>query len=190
MALSRKAGLSEPNGMIETERLRLRGWEPGDREAYADIMVDPQVGGWLGGPFRREQAYERIERFQTSLAQDGLGRLAIERKSDRRLIGHCGLAFAPDIEEVRGGLEIGWALAPDVWGLGYAVEAAKAVIADGFARQAATEILAFTATTNLRSQAVMQRLDMIRMAERDFDHPALAADHPLRRHIVYAAPRP
>ena len=36
----------------------------------------------------------------------------------------------------------------------------------------------------------MQRLGMVRMAERDFDHPLLAADHPLRRHIVYAALRP
>jgi RimJ/RimL family protein N-acetyltransferase len=47
-----------------------------------------------------------------------------------------------------------------------------------------------TGTTNLRSQGVMQRLGMVRMAERDFDHPLLAPDHPLRRHIVYAALHP
>jgi RimJ/RimL family protein N-acetyltransferase len=70
------------------------------------------------------------------------------------------------------------------------VEAARAVIADGFARTDAPEILAFTGTTNHRSKAVMQRLGMVRMPDRDFDHPLLAADHPLRRHIVYAAPRP
>ena len=177
--------------MIETERLILRPWREADREPYADIMVDPQVGTWLGGPFTRGQAHERVARFTANLAETGLGRLAIERRSDGRMIGHCGLAPTPEgLAPVLVGLEIGWALAPDAWGSGFAVEAARAVIADGFARSDAPEILAFTGTTNLRSQAVMQRLGMIRMAARDFDHPLLANDHPLRRHIVYAAPRP
>jgi len=176
--------------LIETERLILRAWTEADREPYADIMVHPEVGQWLGGPFSRQQAHERVDRFAASLAETGLGRLAIERKADARLIGHCGLAHAPDMKPVPEGLEIGWALAPDAWGSGYAVEAARAVIADGFARTEAPEILAFTGAANLRSQAVMQRLGMVRAADRDFDHPLLAADHPLRRHIVYVAPRP
>lgn len=176
--------------MIETERLLLRSWRDADREAYADIMVDPEVGKWLGGPFTREQAHERVDRFTKSLDETGLGRLAIERKADGRMIGHCGLAPTPADKPMPQGLEIGWALAPEAWGFGFAVEAARAVIADGFARTDAPEILAFTGTSNLRSQGVMQRLGMIRMAERDFDHPLLALDHPLRRHIVYAARRP
>ena len=177
--------------MIETERLILRAWRDEDLEPYADIMVDPEVGKWLGGPFSRAQAHERVARFTANLADDGFGRLAIERRRDGRMIGHCGLAPTPEgLAPVLVGLEIGWALAPDAWGSGFAVEAARAVIADGFARSDAPEILAFTGTTNLRSQAVMQRLGMIRMAARDFDHPLLANDHPLRRHIVYAAPRP
>ncbi|HEV7386071.1 MAG TPA: GNAT family N-acetyltransferase [Phenylobacterium sp.] len=175
--------------MIETERLILRTWRDEDREPYADIMVDPEVGKWLGGPFSREQAYERVTRFSANLAETGLGRLAIELKSDGRLIGHCGLAHTPDTPPVPVGTEIGWALAPDTWGAGYAVEAARAVIADGFARRDIAEILAFTGATNLRSQAVMQRLGMVRVADRDFDHPALASGHPLRRHIVYVALR-
>jgi RimJ/RimL family protein N-acetyltransferase len=176
--------------LIETERLILRTWRDTDLELYADIMVDPEVGKWLGGPFTREQAHERVARFSASLADTGLGRLAIERKSDGRMIGHCGLANTPDTPPVPVGVEIGWALAPDAWGWGFAVEAARAVIADGFARWDLAEILAFTGATNHRSQAVMQRLGMIRTAERDFDHPGLAPDHPLRRHIVYVALRP
>lgn len=175
--------------MIETERLILRTWRETDLEPYADIMVDPEVGKWLGGPFTREQAHERVARFSASLADTGLGRLAIERKSDGRMIGHCGLANTPDTPPVPVGVEIGWALAPDVWGSGFAVEAARAVIADGFARWDLPEILAFTGATNHRSQAVMQRLGMIRTPERDFDHPGLAPDHPLRRHIVFSLKR-
>ena len=176
--------------MIETERLILRDWGDADLEPYADIMVEPEVGMWLGGPFSRTQARERVVRFRASLAETGLGRLAVERRSDGRLIGHCGLAPTAADQAMPQGLEIGWALAPEAWGAGYATEAARAVIADGFARQDAAEILAFTGTTNLRSQGVMQRLGMLRMPERDFDHPLLAPDHPLRRHVVYAALRP
>jgi RimJ/RimL family protein N-acetyltransferase len=176
--------------VIETERLILRDWTDADLEPYADIMVMPEVGSWLGGPFTREQAHDRVARFRASLADTALGRLAVERKSDGRLIGHCGLAPTPKAHAMPQGLEIGWALAPDAWGGGYATEAARAVIADGFANHDAAEVLAFTGTQNLRSQAVMQRLGMVRMPERDFDHPLLAADHPLKRHVVYAALRP
>ena len=175
--------------MIETERLILRPWRDADLEPYADIMVDPQVGKWLGGPFTRREAHERVARFTANLADTGWGRLAVERKSDGQMIGHCGLAHTPDTPPVPAGVEIGWALAPDAWGFGFAVEAARGVIADGFARDEVSEILAFTGATNLRSQAVMQRLAMARMRERDFDHPALAPDHPLRRHVVYAVRR-
>jgi RimJ/RimL family protein N-acetyltransferase len=176
--------------VIETKRLILRAWRDADLEPYADVMVDPDVGKWLGGPFDRQQAYERVARFRANLADTGLGRLAIERKCDGRMIGHCGLAHTPESLPVAPGIEIGWALAPDTWGAGYAAEAAAAVIVDGFAKHDLSEILAFTGETNLRSQAVMQRVGMVRRADRDFDHPALSPDHPLRRHIVYVAPRP
>lgn len=176
--------------MIETERLILRAWSDADREPYADIMVEPEVGRWLGGPFSRAQAYERVARFQADLARTGLGRLAVERKADGRLIGHCGLAQAPDTKPVPDGVEIGWALAPDAWGFGYAAEAARAGLADGFARHALSEIIAFTAESNLRSQAVMRRIGMTPDPSRDFDHPKLAPDHPLRRHVTFVARRP
>jgi RimJ/RimL family protein N-acetyltransferase len=131
-----------------------------------------------------------VARFRANLAAAELGRLAMERKSDARLIGHCGLAWAPGAKPVPAGIEIGWALAPDAWGAGYAAEAARAVIADGFGRHGLAEILAYTGATNLRSQAVMRRLGMVRAAGRDFDHPKLSPDHPLRRHIVYSLKRP
>ena len=87
-------------------------------------------------------------------------------------------------------IEIGWRLARAAWGGGYATEAARALLTHGFEELGLTEIIAFTADTNLRSQAVMERLGMARDEARDFDHPGLAADHPLRRHVVYVAQAP
>jgi len=176
--------------MIETARLVLRRWRPEDQAPYAAIMGDPRVADWLGGAPSVEDIGERIERLNAALDRQGFGRLAIERREDGRLIGHCGLMpVGPALPEA-GGVEIGWALAPDAWGRGYAAEAARAVLDDGFARLGLGEIVAFTTTGNLRSQAVMGRLGMARRPERDFDHPMFAKDHPLCRHVVYVAARP
>jgi RimJ/RimL family protein N-acetyltransferase len=84
-------------------------------------------------------------------------------------------------------VEIGWRLHPDVWGQGLASEGARAALDWGFGPGALKEILAFTAETNLASQAVMRRIGMAPDPARDFDHPRLAPGHPLRRHVVWMA---
>ena len=60
----------------------------------------------------------------------------------------------------------------------------------GFGTYDLKQIVAFTAVTNNRSRAVMERLGLSRRHALDFDHPALPADHPLRAHLVYAVVRP
>jgi len=88
-------------------------------------------------------------------------------------------------------LEVGWRLSPDAWGQGYATEAAKGAIDWGFAfRPDAPEIVAITARTNLASQAVMKRLGMVHEPWRDFDHPKVPADSPLKAHVTYSLKRP
>ena len=176
--------------MIETERLILRAWRDADREPYAAMMADPAVATWLAGPFDRAESDARIDRSNAAIAEHGYGRFALERRGDGRLIGYCGLMpIHPDLP-FEGGYEVGWALAQEAWGEGYTTEAARAVFDDGFTRLGLPEILAFTGTTNLRSQAVMTRLGMTRAPEQDFDHPNLAAGHPLKRHVVFVARRP
>jgi hypothetical protein len=79
-------------------------------------------------------------------------------------------------------VEIGWRLRSDMWGNGYATEAARSCL--HYASLSKMEsIISFTALSNLRSQRVMQRLGMTRLQE--FDHPALPTGHPLRRHVLY-----
>ncbi len=175
---------------IETGRLILRQWRPEDREAFVAMMLEDEVSRWLDGPFTREQALERADRQAASLAATGYGRMVMERRADGAFLGYCGLMPTGDRPPVPVGHEVGWGLAPAAWGGGYATEAATAVFADGFERFGLSEILAFTGEKNLRSQAVMRRLGMTRRADLDFDHPALADDHPLKRHIVFVASRP
>jgi RimJ/RimL family protein N-acetyltransferase len=65
-------------------------------------------------------------------------------------------------------IEIGWRLVRHAWGHGYATEAARAALNDAFARVGLAEVVAYTAPDNLRSQAVMTRLQLERDPSRDF----------------------
>lgn len=174
--------------MIETERLILRAFRDEDREAFAAINADPRVGEWLGGIRDRSASDDLVDRINAGIARVGYDFWAAERKSDGNLVGMIGLRMelhdppAPCVE-------MGWRLAVEAQGHGYATEGAKAALDWGFEHLDVEEILAWTATTNVASQAVMRRIGMTPDPTRDFDHPRLAEDHPLRRHVVYVAKR-
>ena len=173
--------------MINTERLILRRWRPEDKEPYVAMMADPEVGYWLGGFRAREVALADIELWDSAIARDGFGFFALERRTDGAFLGAAALLVLPADRLPGPSHELGWRLAREAWGFGYATEAARALLGLGFDRLNLSEILAFTAETNARSRSVMERIGMRRDESRDFDHSALAADHPLRRHVVYVA---
>jgi RimJ/RimL family protein N-acetyltransferase len=172
--------------MIDTPRLILRTWRDADREPYAAMMADPEVGYWLGATLTADQANAQIDRFNEGSGERGPGFLAIERRGDGAFLGAACLREVPADHPLAGEVEVGWRLARSAWGAGYATEAARALIAEGFGTLGCAEIVSFTAVSNVRSRAVMERLGFLRQPQRDFDHPALADGHPLRRHVVYA----
>ncbi|HEX7761848.1 MAG TPA: GNAT family N-acetyltransferase [Caulobacteraceae bacterium] len=176
--------------MIETERLILRRWRARDREPYAELTADPEVMAWLGGVLDKHQSADHMDAMDEHFDRWGYGRYVLERKADGAFLGFAGVSrIWPGLPV--SGAEIGWRLAREAWGHGYATEAARAATDEALTRFELPEILAFTAQSNLRSQAVMVRLGYQRDAIRDFDHPMLEDGDPLRRHIVYfAAPPP
>ena len=176
--------------MIETERLILRAFRDEDRAPFAAINGDPRVGDWLGGTIDRAASDGLIDRINAHIAKHGYGFFAAERKADGKLIGMIGLQVVRDELPPAPSLELGWRLTPAAQGTGLATEGAAAALAWGFANLDRDELIAFTAATNLRSQAVMRRIGMAHDPARDFDHPLLAEDHPLRRHVVFVARRP
>jgi RimJ/RimL family protein N-acetyltransferase len=174
--------------VIVTDRLVLRRWADADRPAFAAINGDSRVHDWLGGPISAEASDALIDRINAGIDVQGFGLWAAERRADGRLAGMIGLSrvAAGDLP-VGPCVEIGWRLHPDVWGEGLASEGARAALDWGLGPGALSEILAFTAETNLASQAVMRRIGMAPDPARDFDHPRLAPGHPLRRHVVWTA---
>lgn len=176
--------------MLQTDRLILRAFRDEDRDAFAALNGDPRVGDWLGGAIDRAASDAMVDRINGHIAEHGWGLWAAERRADGRLIGMIGLSTVKaEALPVGPAVEMGWRLAHEAWGGGYATEGAKAALAWGLANLDVPEIIAFTATSNLASQSVMTRIGMTPDPSRDFDHPRLAEDHPLRRHVVYGARR-
>ena len=169
---------------LRTPRLLLREWHDDDREPFAALSADPEVMRYLPPLPDRAASDQFIARMREHNDERGFAYWAVELPGEAALIGAIGLyrvrllPFAPAVE-------IGWRLARAYWGRGYATEAARAAIEDGFSRLGLAEIVAFTVPANERSRRVMERLGMRRDPDADFDHPAMPAGDPLRRHILY-----
>ncbi|TAM28596.1 MAG: N-acetyltransferase [Rhodanobacter sp.] len=120
--------------VLETERLRLRGHRAEDHEALAAIWADPEVIRYMGGtPSSWQESWMRLLRYPGLWALLGYGFWAIEEKASGRMIGDIGYTdFKREIEPPLDGMpELGWALARDTQGKGYASEALTAVLAWG-----------------------------------------------------------
>jgi RimJ/RimL family protein N-acetyltransferase len=171
-----------------TARLWLRQWREEDLPAMAALHADPRVMRYFPATLDREQSDLAVARFASHIREHGWGFWAVECRRSGDCLGLVGLAPIPDPLPFAPGVQIGWRLAADAWGQGYATEAARAALAVGFDTLGLVEILAYTAALNAPSRAVMQRLGM-RCADEYFEHPRLDAASPLRRHCLYRLPR-
>lgn len=173
-----------------TERLVLRQWRESDLEPFARLNADPEVMRWFPAPLTREQSDAMVDRLSGHIEAEGWGMWALERRETGEFIGFTGLGVPRQRLPFQPCVEVGWRLARDAWGHGFASEAAREALRVGFDDLGLTEIVAFTAVPNLRSRAVMERLGMVRDAAEDFDHPAVDVGHPVRRHVLYRKVRP
>ncbi|WP_193188815.1 GNAT family N-acetyltransferase [Nisaea sediminum] len=175
--------------MIESERLLLRRWKPEDRTPFAALNGSAKVTEFLPKQLTRAESDDLLDRVEAHFKTRGFGLFAVERKDTGAFIGWTGLSVPRFEAPFMPAVEIGWRLAEEHWGHGFATEAARRSLAFGFGDLGLAEIVSFTVPANLRSRAVMERLGMTRDPEDDFDHPNLAPDHPLRRHVLYRLKR-
>ena len=172
---------------LRTERLLLRRWRVSDREPYAALNADPVVMQHMWGVLTREESDAHIAAMEERFATMGFGQWAVELLDGGAFVGFVGLAAPTFDAHFTPAVEVGWRLAAEHWGHGYATEAASASLDDGFDRLGLEEIVSFTSPANQRSQRVMQRLGMTRDPADDFDHPRAPEGHPLTRHVLYRA---
>jgi RimJ/RimL family protein N-acetyltransferase len=170
---------------IETDRLILRRWQSSDLEPFAGLNGDPRVMEFFPATLSRSQTEAMMASMEERITRYGFGLWAAELKETKNFIGFIGLNVPSSALPFSPCVEIGWRLAFDSWGNGYAQEGARAALAFGFETMRIEEIVSFTTVGNLRSRHVMERIGMIRDANDDFDHPGLPEHHPLRRHVLY-----
>ncbi|SHM90472.1 GNAT family N-acetyltransferase [Roseibium suaedae] len=172
---------------LETDRLILRDWQDGDRDPFAEMGQDPEVMRFFPSLLSRRESDALIDKAMSKQAADGFCFVPVEEKATGRFLGFTGLSRPsyPKSLPFDPCVEIGWRFARSAWGKGYASEAAREWLRFGFATLGLDEVVAFTTRTNLKSQAVMQRIGMITRPEDDFPHPMLASDHPLVEHVLY-----
>jgi len=175
---------------LQTDRLLMREWRDSDRAPYAELNGDPEVMRHFPSTLTAEQSGEMIDRITARWDQEHFGLWAVERTDTNTFIGFVGLmkpawqaSFTPCVE-------VGWRLAKQHWGHGFAPEAATAALQWGFANVdlPRDEIVSFTTVDNLSSQRVMQKIGMRRDPDGDFDHPMLP-DWVHRRHVLYRIDR-
>jgi RimJ/RimL family protein N-acetyltransferase len=170
---------------LRTERLLLRTWRPEDREPFARMNADPRVMEFFPALQTREQSDAGVDRIAAHFARYGYGWWAVEVPGQADFIGFIGLWHPTFEAHFTPCVEIGWRLAYDHWKRGYATEGARAALQLAFGQLRLDEVVSLTATINLRSRRVMEKLGMTRSDADDFDHPGVADGHPLKRHVLY-----
>ncbi len=177
--------MSPPVPVLRTSRLVLRGWTDADRAPFAALNADPEVMAHFPSTLSRAESDTYLDRARAGLEGRGWGLWAVELVDGGGLVGAIGLnpvtfdvPFAPTVE-------LAWRLDRAHWGRGLAPEGAAAAVDHAFTSLDLDEVVAFTTTTNVASQRVMQKLGMRTDPAEDFDHPAIAEGHPLRRHVLY-----
>jgi RimJ/RimL family protein N-acetyltransferase len=172
------------------ERVLLRRWRDEDRAPFAALNADARVMEYFPEPLDRARSDAMIDRIEENFDSRGYALWAVEVPGVAPFIGFCGLAIPGFTAHFTPCVEIGWRLAADYWGRGYASEAARLSLNHGFGSFGFSEIVAFTAVDNRRSRAVMERLGMRYDPADDFDMPTIPSGHPLRRHVLYRQQAP
>lgn len=143
--------------VLVTPRLRLRRWRAEDREPFAVMNADAAVMEHFPRHLSREESDALAGYCDSCFDRLGFGLAAVERRGDGAFLGFVGLhrqRWYPD------DVEIGWRLARDAWGRGYATEAALAWRDRAFGVLGLDRLISITTPENTPSIAVMRRLGM------------------------------
>ncbi len=174
---------------IETNRLVLRHWQENsiDRDVFFRLNSDPDIMRFFPARRTRIESDALFDKVRSLVETRGYSWAAACVKGSDIPVGFTGIApvdyfSAPFLPAD----EIGWRFVPEVWGQGYATEAAAALLDHAHTELAIQRIVAFAVRTNVKSIAVMERLGMRERPDLAFDHPLVPDTLPdLKPHSLY-----
>jgi len=170
---------------LTTARLKLRAWRDEDLAPFAAMNADPRVREFFPSTLTGDESAASAASIVAHWNEHGFGLWAVEVPGAAPFVGFVGLSIPPFHAHFTPCVEVGWRLAVPYWNRGYATEGGRAALTFGFDVLKLQEIVSMTTEGNVRSRRVMERLGMHRDPADDFDHPNIAAGHPLRRHVLY-----
>lgn len=146
---------------LRTPQLHLRRFRESDAEAFARYRSDPAVARYQGwdAPYSLERAREFVTEMATEEA-DVPGewlQIAVARVEDDSLVGDC--AFSPEADEPRT-VEIGFTVAPEHQGRGYARESVSLLLGHLFDRLGKHRVTASCDSRNAASATVLAAVGM------------------------------
>lgn len=171
--------------ILKTDRLTLRPWrdDEADLDAYAKLSSDPEVMRFIGDgrPLTRAGAADGLARFVEHWAQYDYGLYAVEDDAGT-VLGFTGMLRAGEPGVRPGDVEIGWRLAREHWGRGYATEAALAARDHAFDRLRLARLVSLVRPANTASIGVTRKLGMEleqeRLCRRGLPMRIYAVDNP------------
>ena len=145
--------------ILETARLHLREFVPEDANALEAVLGDPVAMQYYPAPFDRKAVESWIEKNTGRYQHDGHGLWAMVLKQSGELIGDCGCT----LQEVEGKseLEIGYHVRRDLWGNGYATEAAQACMQHAFVKLGAARVISMIRPENMPSRRVAEKNGLV-----------------------------
>jgi RimJ/RimL family protein N-acetyltransferase len=141
---------------LRTERLLLRGWRDEDFEQWAGILADPLVTEGIGqeAGMTPGEAWRHMAQMAGHWELRGFGNWVLEELDSGHVVGRAGLYFPggwPD-------LEVGWLVAREHWGKGYAPEAARASARWAHEELGRDHIISVIDPSNARSARVAEKI--------------------------------
>jgi RimJ/RimL family protein N-acetyltransferase len=165
---------------LRTERLLMRGPRYEDYERFVEIMCDPAVGAGQGKPdgLTPHEAFVDLSVVTAHWQLRGFGHWVLEELDGGAVVGRAGLYHPPDWP----GIEVGWTVAREHWGKGYAPEAGRAACEWAHDQLGVRHILSLIHPGNAQSIRVAEKLGERlegRVRVRGFDLLVYGRDLPL-----------
>ena len=139
--------IAAPLRDMTTERLSLRRIVHDDVDEFAEIFAETDVRAFV---LRQEKLWDDF----------GFGGCAATELASGQLVGVVGLSVPVDLIELLPVVTVGWQLAPEAWGNGYATEGARALLDQAFTTMQLDRVCCVTQSENVRSTRVAERLGM------------------------------
>lgn len=164
----------------------LRPWRDADLEPFAALNTDSRVMEFFPAKLTRGQSDHFVEAINQHFDEHGYGLWAVETQ-DAPFIGYIGLWWSRFESWFTPQLEVGFRLAAEHWGKGYATEGGRGCVQWVFDNLNLPSMHSWTAHLNKRSVSAIQKIGLKKIG--DFDHPRLAPDDRLRPHSVFRVTR-